>query len=167
MRMMDLGGGFGVVQNPTAGDRPLPVSLIGETLQQFKAAHVDVELWVEPGRYVIADAGVLLSKVTQIKEKGDSRYVGVDSGFNSLIRPMLYSAYHHIVNLTSIDAPCEWTASVVGMICESGDIFGQSRPLPVCVEDDVLLIDTAGAYARSMASHYNIRDPAREHLLSD
>lgn len=65
------------------------------------------------GRYVIAEAGVLLTKVTQIKEKGEKRYVGVDSGFNSLIRPMLYGAYHHMVNLTRIQEPTTWTASIV------------------------------------------------------
>lgn len=78
---------------------------------------------------------------------------------------MLYGAYHHVVNLTKITTPCTWKASVVGMICESGDVFGHERALPPSEEGDVFLIDVAGAYGRSMASNYNIRMPAKEVFL--
>jgi diaminopimelate decarboxylase/aspartate kinase len=84
---------------------------------------------------------------------------------NSLIRPALYGAYHHIANLSRLDEPLEITAEVVGPICESGDILGHARRLPVTREGDVLLIGTAGAYGRAMSSRYNLREPAREVVL--
>ncbi len=161
---MDLGGGLGVVQNPGA-DAPLSIAQVASSLAEFKKAHSDVTLWMEPGRYVVAESGVLLTRVTQIKAKGDYRYIGVDSGFNSLIRPMLYNAYHPIYNLSRLSAPKEWTATVVGMICESGDIFGRDRQLPSTEEGDVILIGVAGAYGHSMSSRYNEREPAREVFL--
>jgi len=166
VEVLNLGGGLGVVQNPTIGDQPLPLETVRATLAKFKEEHKDVTLWLEPGRFIIAESGVLLAKVTQIKEKGtERRYVGVDSGFHDLIRPMLYNAYHHIVNLTRLHEPVSWTASIVGMICESGDVFGADRSIAPCKEGDVILIDVAGAYGRAMASHYNIRENAREVLL--
>ncbi|MEY3138335.1 MAG: hypothetical protein RL580_2067, partial [Pseudomonadota bacterium] len=126
----------------------------------------DVALWLEPGRYVIAEAGVLLARVTQLKTKGEVSYVGVATGMNSLIRPALYGAHHDIVNLSRpADGPLR-RFEVVGPICETGDVLGHDRYLPVeTCEGDVLLIATAGAYGASMASHYNLRDPAEELLI--
>jgi diaminopimelate decarboxylase/aspartate kinase len=85
---------------------------------------------------------------------------------NSLIRPALYGAYHPILNLTRLDEPAAWIAYVVGPICETGDILGRSRRLPVTEEGDVFLIANAGAYGRVMSSYYNLREPAGEALLS-
>ena len=113
----------------------------------------------------MARAGVLLARVTQLKGKGESLYVGVDTGMNSLIRPALYGAYHEIVNLTRLDEPPQQVADVVGPICESGDVLGAERRLPVTEEGDVLLIASAGAYGRAMSSWYNLREPAAERLL--
>ena len=96
---------------------------------------------------------------------GDSRYVGVDTGMNSLIRPALYGAYHEIVNLTRLDEPPSQVADVVGPICESGDVLGAERRLPPTEEGDVLLVAHAGAYGRAMSSWYNLREPAAERLL--
>ena len=107
----------------------------------------------------------LLARVTQIKQKGEVTYVGVETGMNSLIRPALYGAYHQIVNLTRLEEPCTTIAHVVGPICESGDTLGYSRPLPETREGDVLLIATAGAYGRMMSSGYNSRPPAVERFL--
>jgi hypothetical protein len=86
-----------------------------------------LEIWIEPGRYLVAAAGVLLARVTQLKSKGDVHYVGVATGMNSLIRPALYGAYHEIVNLTRLDDAPEQLVNVVGPICESGDILGHDR----------------------------------------
>ena len=124
-----------------------------------------VSVLAEPGRYLVAQAGVLLTHVTQIKGKGEMRYVGVSTGMNSLIRPALYGSYHEIVNLTKADEIPTDTVTVVGPICESGDRLGSDRLLPPCEENDVILIANAGAYGYVMSSHYNRRDVAVEIVI--
>jgi bifunctional diaminopimelate decarboxylase / aspartate kinase len=141
------------------------VEAVSESLARVKEAHPQYELWIEPGRYLVAESGVLLARVTQVKQKGDVQYVGLETGMNSLIRPALYGAYHEIVNLSKLDAPVEMNAEVVGPICETGDILGHNRPLPRTDAGDVLLIATAGAYGRAMSSRYNLREPAVDVLL--
>ena len=120
---------------------------------------------MEPGRYLVAAAGVLLARVTQLKSKGEVRYVGVATGMNSLIRPALYGSYHEIVNLTRADDPATELVNIVGPICESADVLGHDRLLPLTREGDVLLIANAGAYGFAMSSHYNLREPATELLI--
>jgi diaminopimelate decarboxylase/aspartate kinase len=163
VRFLDLGGGLGVPEKP--GQLPLDLAQVDASLATVKAAHDDLELWIEPGRYYVAEAGVLLASVTQTKQKGDVRYVGTDCGMNSLIRPALYGAFHNIVNLTRAGEPLSERAHVVGPICETGDTLGHARRLAPCQERDVMLIATAGAYGRVMSSTYNLRDPAREVFL--
>eukprot|EP01128_Nolandella_sp_AFSM9_P002102 TRINITY_DN1248_c1_g1_i1.p1 TRINITY_DN1248_c1_g1~~TRINITY_DN1248_c1_g1_i1.p1 ORF type:complete len:417 (+),score=99.50 TRINITY_DN1248_c1_g1_i1:65-1252(+) len=170
IRSFDVGGGLGVVQDPRVGspDKELDLVEMDEYLLKYKAAHPDIELWIEPGRFVIAESCVLLAKVTQIKRKGDNCFVGIESGFNSLLRPILYQSYHHIVNLTQYNLADQemMKCSIVGMICETGDIFGKDRVLPVnTAEDDVILIDTAGAYGHSMSNNYNMREPAPQIVI--
>jgi len=148
-----------------ADETPLDLAALGVALLEVKTAYPQFELWAEPGRYLVADAGVLLARVTQTKRKGDVRYVGCDAGMNSLIRPALYEAYHEIVNLTRLDEPATELVQIVGPICESGDVLGSNRRLPATHEGDVLLIVQAGAYGAAMASHYNLRDPAQEIVL--
>jgi diaminopimelate decarboxylase/aspartate kinase len=163
VRVLNIGGGLGV---PARGDeQPLDLAALGAALVEVKTAYPQFELWAEPGRYLVADAGALLCRVTQLKRKGDMRYVGVDCGMNSLIRPALYEAYHEIVNLTRLDEEKSAMVQVVGPICESGDVLGRNRRLPPTQEGDVLLIAQAGAYGAVMASHYNLRDPAAEIVL--
>ncbi|HEY9420329.1 MAG TPA: bifunctional aspartate kinase/diaminopimelate decarboxylase, partial [Thermoanaerobaculia bacterium] len=164
VRVLDLGGGLGVPERQ--GQSALDLEVLGGLLGRFKAAHPRFELWLEPGRFLVAQAGVLLARVTQVKRKGEVIYVGLETGINSLIRPPLYGAYHPIVNLTRLDEPAAWTAHVVGPICETGDILGRSRRLPPTSEGDVLLIANAGAYGRVMSSSYNLREPAGEVTLS-
>ncbi len=160
---LDLGGGLGVPEQP--GQVPLDLAAFDASLQQFKAAHPQFELWLEPGRFLVAEAGVLLARVTQVKRKGDITFVGIETGMNSLIRPALYGAHHEIVNLTRLDEPPDLTANIVGPICESADVLGAGRHLPPTEEGDVLLIATAGAYGAAMSSHYNLREPAAEVML--
>jgi diaminopimelate decarboxylase/aspartate kinase len=162
-RVLDLGGGLGVPERPEQS--PLDLDALGELLGRFKAANPRFELWLEPGRFLVARAGALLARVTQIKRKGEVVYVGLETGMNSLIRPALYGAYHPIVNLSRLAEPATWTAQVVGPICETGDILGRSRRLPPTTEGDVLLIANTGAYGRVMSSRYNLREPAGEALL--
>jgi diaminopimelate decarboxylase/aspartate kinase len=163
-RVFDLGGGLGIPSR--LGGRRLDLAALDASLATLRPALQGVELWLEPGRYVIAEAGVLLARVTQLKTKGDVSYVGVATGMNSLIRPALYGAHHDIVNLSRGSGSSVRRVEVVGPICETGDVLGHDRYLPSdTAEGDVLLIATAGAYGASMASHYNLRDPAEELLI--
>jgi diaminopimelate decarboxylase/aspartate kinase len=162
-RVIDVGGGLGV---PERAEQP-GVDLVGlnTLLTAVRAEHPQLEVWLEPGRYLAATAGVLLARVTQLKTKGGVRFVGIATGMNSLIRPALYGAYHEIANLTRLDEPATELVSVVGPICESADVLGHDRLLPPTREGDVLLIANTGAYGRTMSSEYNLRAPAEELLL--
>jgi diaminopimelate decarboxylase/aspartate kinase len=160
--VLDLGGGLGVP------DRSGQAGFDLATLDDLLGAAIDpldIELWLEPGRYIAAECGVLLSRVTQLKTKGQYHYLGINTGMNSLIRPALYGAYHDIVNLSRIDQGADQHYRVVGPICESGDVVGESRFLPASEEGDVILIANAGAYGRVMSSSYNRRQPAAEVVL--
>jgi diaminopimelate decarboxylase/aspartate kinase len=161
--VLNLGGGLGVIEKP--GQHALDLQAVEASLSAFKAEHPQFKLWMEPGRYLVATAGVLLTRVTQRKQKGSMHYVGVDTGMNSLIRPALYGAYHQIVNLSRLDAPATLHANIVGPICESGDTIGYERNIAEPSEGDILLIATAGAYGRVMSSDYNLRSPAVEITL--
>jgi diaminopimelate decarboxylase/aspartate kinase len=164
VKYMDVGGGLGVPDRIEG--RELDMSKLDEALGRVKAAVPSVTLWLEPGRFLVANAGVLLARVTQTKSKSGIRYVGVATGMNSLIRPALYGAHHDIVNLTRYGEPANVQVNVVGPICESSDFLGHDRLLPECQSGDVLLIATAGAYGHAMASNYNLREPAEELLLA-
>ncbi|MCP1727961.1 diaminopimelate decarboxylase/aspartate kinase [Natronospira proteinivora] len=163
VEILDLGGGLGVVEKP--GDQPLDTEAMDESLKSMASAFPGKQLWIEPGRYLVARAGVLLARVTQTKGKGEARYVGIETGMNSLIRPSLYGAWHEIVNLSRPNEPAGSPATVVGPICETGDVLGNERLLPECTEGDVLAIANAGAYGRVMSSNYNRRDPAAEIVI--
>ena len=163
VRTIDVGGGLGIPERP--GQLPLDLQALDEALAHVRQRHTGVDLWLEPGRYIVAEAGVLLAQVTQLKGKGEVRYVGVATGMNSLIRPALYGAHHEIVNLTRLDEPASEIVDVVGPICESADQLGNDRLLPPTREGDILLIANTGAYGHSMSSHYNLRAPAVELLI--
>jgi diaminopimelate decarboxylase/aspartate kinase len=163
VRSLNVGGGYGVPAR--ADEAPLDLAAVAAGLAEVKAAYPQFELWSEPGRYLVADAGVLLARVTQLKRKGEFRYVGVDAGMHTLIRPALYEAYHEIVNLSRIDEPATELVQVVGPICESGDVLGNHRRLAAPQEGDVILIAQAGAYGAVMSSDYNLRGRALETTL--
>ena len=163
VKTIDLGGGLGVPEKP--GDKSFDLERLDQTLAEIREAYPQYELWLEPGRFLVARAGVLLTRVTQTKGKGEMQYIGVGTGMNSLIRPALYGAYHEIVNLSRAgEAPSE-TVTVVGPICETGDRLGSDRLLPPTVEGDVILIANAGAYGYVMSSHYNRREVAKEIVI--
>ena len=162
-QVLNLGGGLGIPDRP--GKQRLDFNRLHQSLQAFLELHPGRKLWLEPGRYLVAEAGVLLARITQIKKKGEKRYIGLEVGMNSLIRPALYGAYHPIVNLSRWQQPSTWKVDVVGPICESGDVLGHDRWMPASEVGDVVLIDNAGAYGASMASNYNLRPPAAEFCL--
>lgn len=163
VRVIDVGGGLGV---PERADQPgVNLKQLDTLLMAVRAEHPQLEVWLEPGRYLVAAAGVLLARVTQLKSKGTVRFVGVATGMNSFIRPVLYGAYHEIVNLSRADEPATELVNIVGPICESADVLGHDRLLPVTREGDILLIANAGAYGSVMSSQYNLRPPAPEVFL--
>ena len=131
----------------------------------MKKQFPDIQLWLEPGRFLVAECGVILAKATQEKTKNKVRFVGIEIGMNSLIRPALYGSYHQIVNLSRLDDPHKSFAHVVGPICESSDTLGYDRMLPQTHENDLILIATTGAYGYCMSSHYNLRSPAAEKIF--
>ena len=165
VKVLNLGGGLAVASEARA---PGPdFATLAASLEAARAERPQYRLWIEPGRYLVAEAGVLLARVTQLKGKREHRYVGIATGMNSLIRPALYDAHHEIYNLSRLDEPATEPCDVVGPICESGDVLGRGRLLPPTGEGDVLLIATAGAYGHVMGSNYNLRPPADERLLPE
>ena len=161
--IINIGGGLGIRENP--GDVGLDLIALNEALLLFKQRHPGITLWMEPGRFLVAHCGVLLARVTQTKWKGHQGYIGIETGMNSLIRPALYGAWHNIVNLSQLDQPTEYTANIVGPMCETGDVLGVDRKMPKTSVGDVLLIANTGAYGAVMASRYNLREPASETTL--
>ncbi len=160
LRFVDVGGGLGIPYKP--GERPIDLRAVGRELGAAFAAFCaeygrELELRVEPGRMLVAEAGRLLTRVTSIKRTPEGRiFVGCDTGFNHLVRPTMYGSYHRIANLTRPEAPAQ-RVDVVGNICESGDIFARDRDLPEPHLGDVLALEDAGAYGSAMASTYNTR----------
>ena len=163
VQILNLGGGLGVVDKPS--QQPLNIEALDQSLLAVKSRYPKLSFWLEPGRYLVAESGVILAKVTQCKEKGKVHFVGIETGMNSLIRPMLYGAYHEIVNLTKLHHEKTGFAHIVGPICESADTLGYDRLLPETTENDVLLIANTGAYGYCMSSSYNMRPAAQDIIL--
>jgi diaminopimelate decarboxylase/aspartate kinase len=160
VRVVDLGGGIGVPDH--ASDPGMDLQALDAGVASLKARFPHLEFWMEPGRFLVARAGVLIAQVTQLKGKGHVGYVGVATGMNSLIRPALYGAYHEVVNLTRLEGAATTRVTVVGPICETADELALDRLLPPSHPGDVLLFDVCGAYGFAMASNYNRRPPAHE-----
>jgi diaminopimelate decarboxylase/aspartate kinase len=153
---IDIGGGLPVAYTPDAEDFDLVAWRAG--LEEIRAAYPRFQLVVEPGRFMVAECGVLLLHATQVVEKDGVRRVGCDAGMNALARPAMYGAYHGIHNLSRLSDVDTLEFDVVGPICESGDVLGHSRQLPAATaEGDVILVADAGAYGMAMASTYNLR----------
>jgi diaminopimelate decarboxylase/aspartate kinase len=161
--VVDLGGGIGVPDQ--LGHAEIDFNALDRGVAELSKRFPAIEFWMEPGRFLVAKAGVLVAVVTQLKGKGDVQYVGVATGMNSLIRPALYGAHHDIRNLTRLDEPLSHRVNIVGPICETADQLGTDRWLPQTEEGDVLLIANCGAYGYAMASNYNRRPPAAEFMI--
>ncbi|MFC4246689.1 diaminopimelate decarboxylase [Natribaculum luteum] len=157
LEFVDVGGGFGVPYRED--EQPLDLESVAEATRDA-LGEVDAQLAIEPGRYFVADAGVLLTRVNTVKEAPETAVVGVDAGMTTLIRPAMYDAYHPIRNLTA-DATADERETipqtVAGPICESGDVFCADRELPASERGDTLAIGNTGAYGYEMASNYNSR----------
>ncbi len=155
---IDIGGGFGIPYGPE--EKPLDIERVAaDVVDVFTSGCEELSLGrprlvVEPGRYLVADGGVLLARVHRIKRTG-KLFVGTDAGMNTLLRPALYGAYHPVVVANRPRAAAVRKATVVGQVCENTDVIAKDRPLPEVREGDVLAILQVGAYGYSMSSQYN------------
>ncbi|WP_225764385.1 bifunctional aspartate kinase/diaminopimelate decarboxylase [Stenotrophomonas sp. Marseille-Q4652] len=166
VQVIDIGGGLPIPYS--ADDEPFDLDAWAAGLAEVKAVHPAFRLAIEPGRYLVAESGVLLAHATQVVEKDGIHRVGLDSGMNVLMRPALYDAWHDIENLSRLDAPADAVFDVVGPICESSDVFGRRRRLPGdTAPGDVMLVADAGAYGYVMSNTYNQRELPREDVIED
>jgi len=161
IKFFDVGGGIGVVY-----DDEVTIAATDYTQVIFEATKgLDLTLLCEPGRYMVANAGAFFTKVLYEKNNDGKRFVIVDGGMNDLIRPSLYNAYHKI---EAVGVEGEKTeADVVGPVCESGDFFGKTVPLPPLAHNDLIVVHSAGAYGFTMASNYNTRAKPAEVALQN
>ena len=167
---MDFGGGVGIPYTPE--EHVVDLDKFAEVnigLFKQKIEEYDMKspaMYLEPGRFLVGDASVLLVRVNSLKESY-RKFIGVDAGFHTLLRPAMYDSYHHIVNACNMEAENTQTVDIAGNVCESGDLFARDRPMPEVEEGDVLAILNAGAYGFTMSSNYNSRPFASEVLISD
>jgi len=160
IRFFDVGGGLGVVyQDETPIDVDAYAAMILEAIQGM-----DLTVMAEPGRFLTANAGVLLTRVLYEKHNGEKRFVIVDAAMNDLMRPTLYHAYHGLTYLGEAEGEST-PADIVGPVCESGDWLAKDRLLPPTHSGDLLVIQGAGAYGFTMSSNYNTRGRAAEVAL--
>lgn len=165
LEFINFGGGPGVRYQENHPEFPLE-RYAEETCRKVKESGVEINaLCFEPGRYIVADSGLLLVEVVDVKERYGDIIAGVNSGFNHLIRPVMYGSYHEIINCSKADAKPEAEVTVAGNLCETGDVFAAKRMMPMPEEGDVLAIHSAGAYGFTMASRYNMRSLPKEVLL--
>jgi diaminopimelate decarboxylase len=158
LKFIDFGGGFKVPYKK--GDRETDMEDLGVKISDAfidfcKSYGRDLELWFEPGKYLVSECGYLLASANVVKENPGNTLIGLNTGLNHLIRPMMYDAYHEIINVSTIEAE-KHKYNIVGYICETDDI-GKNRSMPKAKDGDVFAILNAGAYGFTMASNYNSR----------
>ena len=168
LEFIDLGGGFKVASKE--GEQETDILELAEKVKMAFANHPykngrKLQVWFEPGKFLVSAAGHFITKVNVLKETSAADFVSVNSGFNHLIRPMFYDAYHHIENISNPGAPMK-NYSVVGNICET-DTFAWDRPLNTVREGDYLVFRNAGAYGFEMSSNFNSRFKPAEVLVVD
>jgi diaminopimelate decarboxylase len=168
LEVIDLGGGFKVPYIP--GEKTADVASIGQKLKQAFDAHPlannkKLQIWFEPGKFLVSECGYLLAEVNVLKQNGDTIIAGVNTGLNHLIRPMMYDAYHHISNLSNPTGE-EKKHMITGYICET-DTFANDRMMPEVKEGDLLCFHNAGAYGFEMSSNYNSRYRPAEVMVKD
>ncbi len=166
IRFMDVGGGLGIEYH---SDHPFDPE---EKVRQYAAALMPIiestgglTLLLEPGRFLVAQAGALLARVLYVKKNGEKTFVITDAAMNDLIRPVLYQAFHEIVPVAPRRSSRKTIADVVGPVCETGDFFARDRELPSLKPGDLVAILDAGAYGMSLASNYNSRPRPAEVLV--
>jgi diaminopimelate decarboxylase len=168
LKFIDLGGGFKVPYKD--GDTETDISLLAQEVEKAFAGHPNpggrpLQVWFEPGKFLVSQSGYFITKVNVMKQTDAATFVSIDSGFNHLIRPMFYDAYHRIENISNPNgAPKRY--SVVGNICET-DTFAWDRTINEVREGDLLVFYNAGAYGFEMSSNFNSRFKPAEVLVKD
>jgi diaminopimelate decarboxylase len=170
LEFIDLGGGLGIPYHHDTDPAPTPEDYAAKVLPVFtagvEACGITPELWVEPGRSLVADSTVLLTRVNSTKS-AHKKFANVDAGFNLLIRPVMYDAYHEVIVANKADIPLTTEYTVTGPICESGDIIAADRRLPQIAAGDIIAVLDTGAYGFAMSSQYNCRPRCPEVLIQD
>ena len=173
LEFVDFGGGFGIPYHKQEGKQRLDLESLGQLLDQTFQRWVneygqEITFKIEPGRYIVAECGILLGTVHAIKHNYDRKYIGTDLGFNLLMRPVMYDSHHDIEVYRKNREPSTRQESVyvVGNICETGDILAKNRTLPEIFEGDILGVMDAGAYGFAMSSNYNNRLRPAEVLIT-
>lgn len=161
LKYLDLGGGLGI---PYQEEPPPPSQYAAALMGPLRG--LDMKFIIEPGRVLVGNAGIFVTKVLYVKETDVKRFVVVDGAMNDLIRPVLYEAYHDIRPVAELNRGKMITADVVGPVCESGDFFARERDLPDVNTGDLLAVMSAGAYGFVMASNYNSRPRAPEVIVN-
>jgi len=168
LQFIDLGGGLGIPYHRKADPEPTPKdyadAVMPVFLQGIQNAGITPELWVEPGRFLVADSTVLLTQVNSVKPAAKT-FVNVDAGFNLLVRPVMYDAYHEVIAANRAEEYPSTLVTVAGPICESGDLLANDRNLPPVRAGDLIAVLDAGAYGFAMASQYNCRPRCAEVLV--
>ncbi len=166
LEFIDMGGGLGIDYDGSGA--PTPADLAKAVLPVYESGLSELksepQLWLEPGRSVVGNTTVLLTRVNAVK-RSHRNFVAVDAGFNLLARPVLYNAYHRVAVANKMDAPAEDIYTIVGPICESGDVLARDRRLPKVERGDLIAIFDAGAYGFVMSSQYNGRPRCAEVLV--
>ena len=162
-KTIDLGGGLGIQY--TTDDKTPAYSDFVKLIKKY-FGNLDIKIIVEPGRSIMGDAGILLTKVIYVKETETKKFVIVDGGMNNLIRPAMYGAYHHPL-LVNIESQEKETYDLVGPICESSDVFAKNIQLNKIKKDNYIVFLSAGAYGRSMSNSYNLHSLAGELLIEN
>ncbi|MBL4802418.1 MAG: diaminopimelate decarboxylase [Emcibacter sp.] len=152
--VLDLGGGLGIPYDRATTKPPLPTEY-GEMAKKI-VGHLGCKIIIEPGRLLVGNAGILVSKVIYIKQGEGRKFLIIDAAMNDLVRPSMYDAYHEIVAVKQNDANLS-TYDIVGPVCETGDTFARDRELPELESGDLVVIRSAGAYGAVMSSTYNTR----------
>lgn len=174
LEFIDFGGGFGIPYRGCHGERRLDLGALAAQLEpillEFRNRYGnDIKFKVEPGRYPFAECGAILGTVHSVKTNYGTRYIGTDIGFNVLMRPVLYDSYHEIVAFRDgrmLDGENTEKVTIVGNICETGDILARDRLMPHLQEGDIIGVLDAGAYGYSMSSNYNQRLRPAEVLIT-
>jgi diaminopimelate decarboxylase len=159
VKYLDMGGGLGIQYEDEEPPNP---DEYASAIKEVLAGH-DYTLIIEPGRVIVGNAGILVTKVLYTKS-GNKNFIIVDAGMNDLTRPSLYGAFHAIKPVENKDRQIQ-QADVVGPICETGDFLAKDRALPVCEQDDLLAVMSSGAYGFTMSSNYNSRPRVAEVLV--
>ena len=164
LQRLDMGGGLGIPYSPEDGEGPNPADLAAAAVEHL--GPLGLPTIMEPGRFLVGNAGVMIADVVYTKDSYDHRFLLLNAGMNDLMRPALYDAYHHVLPLVQSDAGLV-PQDLAGPICESTDVFAKQRPLPPLAEGAQLAFCTAGAYCAVLANHYNGRALPAEVLLQD